>query len=127
MNNEHEPLGANTPNDPAEPVPAPDPVNRWATEHYGFEDAPASPPETPSSAPYPSTPTVSRRLSRKMLIGAGVLGVLLAGGVGGAAIAADGGDGQDGGGRDGVFQGDGNGRFGGDNDDDDGGRDGDFR
>ena len=113
-----------------QPRVMPDPVNRWATEHYGFEDEPVV--ATAGAVPAPvERPRVTRRLHRRALL-AGVLGLILTGAVGGAAVAADLGDGGPGG-RDGRVQVDrtgGNGgldRAGAFNGPGDGGRDGGFR
>src|SRR3954469_20133795 len=88
-----------------------DPVNRWATEHYGFADGleaePVAPVTTNRQAPPPSTsarrrpPSVgTRRRHRTALIASGVLGLAMIGGIGGAAVAAaaDAGGGGGGGG-----------------------------
>jgi hypothetical protein len=77
-------------------APAGDPVTRWATEHYGFDDA-----VEPIGSGAPSTPQrpPGRRGSRRVLVGSGVLGFLLVGGEGGVAVAAAGDDGGGGGGR----------------------------
>jgi hypothetical protein len=81
------------------PRDVPDPVNRWATEHYGFDDEPAVP--TAAAVPPPvERPRANRRLHRRVLL-AGVLGLTLTGAVGGAAVAADQGDGGPGA-RDGL-------------------------
>jgi hypothetical protein len=90
------------------PNTTPDPVNRWATEHYGFEDAPT--PQAPPlrsrsgahAAPRPRTgPGSSRPRRRSTLLAGGVLSVLLgAAGFGGFTMAANAADaGPDGVGR----------------------------
>jgi hypothetical protein len=113
-----------------QPRGMPDPVNRWATEHYGFDDEPVV--ATAVTVPPPvERPRATRRLHRRALL-AGVLTLTLTGAVGGAAVAADLGDGGPGG-RDGLVQIDrtgGNGgldRADGFNGPGDGGRDGGFR
>jgi hypothetical protein len=113
-----------------QPRGMPDPVNRWATEHYGFDDEPVV--VTAAAVPPPvERPRVTRHLHRRALL-AGVLGLVLTGAVGGAAVAADLGNGGPGG-RDGLVQVDrtgGNGgpdRAGGLNGRGDGGRDGGLR
>jgi hypothetical protein len=69
--------------------PAADPVSRWATEHYGFEDEEeAAVPGTAPSAPT-AAPVISGRRPQALLAGA-VLALLVTSGIGGAAIAADG-------------------------------------
>lgn len=65
-----------------------DPANRWATEHYGFEDE--SPPVATST---PAGSVVRGGVAglwsrRRALLAAGALGLVVTGGVGGAAIAA---------------------------------------
>jgi hypothetical protein len=70
----------------------PDPVNRWATEHYGFEDEPNPPPPAPSAAaPRPRAPMRSSHPRRRSAwLAGGVLSVLLgAVGVGGITMAAN--------------------------------------
>ena len=70
----------------------PDPVNRWATEHYGFEDD-AAEQDTPTTATGPAgtspAPHVSLRRRRSALVAAGVLAASLVAGFGGVAVAAD--------------------------------------
>jgi hypothetical protein len=97
----------------------PDPVNRWATEHYGFEDDAADQDATTTPTPpsrTASTPTAPPGRRRNALVAAGVLVASLVAGFGGVAVAADApGDGT-GGDRGAVtvrFDGDG-GRAGGD-------------
>jgi hypothetical protein len=108
----------------------PDPVNRWATEHYGFEDEPVAQDAAAAGSPIPaSSPAVARpwadevpgRGRRTSLIAAaGVLSLALVAGIGGFAVAEDGGPGSGpgggaGGGRDRIalrFDGDGGGRTG---------------
>lgn len=78
-----------------------DPVNRWATEHYGFTDAdPGHHADHIVHGPGAATPTAATGLRRKTVTGqrhrvallvSGVLGLALLAGVGGAALAADGG------------------------------------
>jgi hypothetical protein len=108
----------------------PDPVNRWATEHYGFEEEPVV-ATAAAVLPPGKRPRVARRLHRRALL-AGVLGLVLTGAAGGAAVAADLGGGGPGG-RDGLVQVDrtgGNGgldRAGGLNGTGDGGRSGGLR
>lgn len=71
----------------------PESANRWATEHYGFEDAAnhdgrafdAAAPSTPSS-PRHHAPRSRRRTT---LIASAVLSVALVAGIGGAALASD--------------------------------------
>jgi hypothetical protein len=104
----------------SEPTPAADPVNRWATEHYGFADEAAVP--TPTPAPSGVAATTSSRHPKALLTGA-VMALLVISGVGGAAVAADGdgpGDGPNGivqfdgrDGFDGYGDGDGDGNEGG--------------
>jgi hypothetical protein len=99
-----------------------DPVNRWATEHYGFEDDSVD-PGSPSAAPS-SEPRGAGRRRTKALVAGGVLGLLMASGIGGAALAADGAGAGVGGPA--LFDGDGRGD--GDGGDGDGGdNDGDRR
>lgn len=96
-----------------------DPVNRWATEHYGFDDDAREPVSTRAAS---VSSTAEGRFPRKrMLLVAGVLGLALTAGVGGAALAADSNGG--GGTGNGAGRGD-NGHLDGDRD---GGRDGGFR
>jgi hypothetical protein len=98
-----------------------DPVNRWATEHYGFEDTDTSPPESPAppeaahssaalSTPAAeghtvagSAPASGRRTG--FLVG-GVVSLALVVGLGGVAVAAadDGGRGGPDNGRGRVVQ-----------------------
>jgi hypothetical protein len=72
----------------------PDPVNRWATEHYGFADADAGQdaaltgPTSSSVPPPPPADRVSPPRHRAAVIAAGILSVLLVSGVGGAAVGA---------------------------------------
>ena len=74
---------------------APDPVNRWATEHYGFDDEPGDPPRwAPTSAqgnPATSTPTARPARVRHgvALVGGVLLGALLTSGTVGAVAADD--------------------------------------
>jgi len=103
-----------------------DPVNRWATEHYGFEEdrsvhtatqtarEPEAAPPLPS-APHPPVTTGERPRRRTALISSGVLSLALIACIGGAAVAApDAGDGGGGpgGGRVAVVQLDGDNRQG---------------
>jgi hypothetical protein len=78
---------------------SPDPVSRWATEHYGFEaDRGAAIPDpgavaggTPASRPASSrapADVVARPRRRLTLIASGVVGLVMISGVGAAAIAA---------------------------------------
>lgn len=103
----------------------PDPVNRWATEHYGFEDGLAAQDAGRPGSASSTTPTrppgdaVPRSGRRKALMAAGVLSLALTMGIGGVAVADDGdnagrGGGPVGGGHDGTgwFDGDGGGRTG---------------
>jgi hypothetical protein len=69
--------------------PQDDPVNRWATEHYGFEEDSVGPAS--SSAPPSSEPRTGGRRHAQALVAAGVLGLLMAGGIGSVALAAEGG------------------------------------
>ena len=107
--------------------PNPDPVNRWATEHYGFQDEPGAQDAAASASPIPATsPTAARpradvapgRGRRTSLVAAaGVLSLALVAGIGGFAVANDGGPGGGGpgGGTDGSalrFDGDGGSRTG---------------
>jgi hypothetical protein len=81
---------------------AADPINRWATVHYGFDED----SYVQAAQPAPSWATGSRLTARprkRALLAAGVLGLILTGTVSGAAIAASGDDGRPGG-RDGVAQ-----------------------
>jgi hypothetical protein len=94
----------------------PDPVNRWATEHYGFQDD-ASPdafesrPAPPTGSPLAAAGAPG--LGRKAVLAAagGILGFVVIAGIGGVATADVGGDGaRPDGGRDGItarFDGDG--------------------
>src|SRR3954447_5407647 len=98
----------------------PDPVNRWATEHYGFEKDAAS--DQAGGALPPDVRHLSAGVGpgvgrRTVLFAAGsVLGMALIGGISGIAVADDGdrggpGAGPAGGGRDGaVTRSDGEGR-----------------
>jgi hypothetical protein len=98
-----------------------DPVNRWATEHYGFEvdrggastDLSTARSEGPVPVPPRPRPPGSvggRPRRRAALIVSGVLGLAMIAGVGGVAVAAaDAGDsgtpgGDPGGGRGAVVQ-----------------------
>jgi hypothetical protein len=93
-----------------------DPVNRWATEHYGFENEPQQ-EASPTSMSQPHGLVVGLWSRKRALLAAGALGLVLTGGVGGAAIASSAnGDGEGGpggpGGNDQVnadFDGDGRG------------------
>jgi hypothetical protein len=69
--------------------PQDDPANRWATEHYGFEEDSVEPAS--SSAPPSSEPRTGGRRHAQALVAAGVLGLLMAGGIGSVALAAEGG------------------------------------
>ena len=91
-------------NDPAPDDPHPrasddaathrvDPVNRWATEHYGFDDEPVD-AGAPSAVRAPAAGSVSGvRRRTGALLAAGVFGTAVIGGAGGAALAAEGPDG----------------------------------
>jgi hypothetical protein len=98
---------ASDPIDPTTRPGATDAVNRWATEHYGFDDEPGAAAVSETSAMPPSSRPGARIASgprHRLLLGAGVLALLVAGGAGGAAVAdAAGGDGA-GGGRNGGAQ-----------------------
>jgi hypothetical protein len=75
-----------------------DPVNRWATEHYGFDAGPDDPgtahttidrdasPDLPPAARPPIVDIPRRR--RTALIASGVLSLAMIVGIGGAAVAA---------------------------------------
>jgi hypothetical protein len=68
----------------SESGPTADPVSRWATEHYGFED------EAAASIPAPSSTATARATSSrrpKALLAGAVLALVLVSGAGGAAIA----------------------------------------
>lgn len=92
----------------------PDPVNRWATEHYGFADDEPDPGagtthpspsiRHPLAAPTSPTPAAPLGRRRRALVAAGVLVASLVAGFGGVAVAAgaasDGGVGGRGDGRD---------------------------
>jgi hypothetical protein len=78
------------------PHAGPDPVNKWATEHYGFEDdapdpdhgavAPSSPPVAATAQqPVNGAPRPHRRT---VLLATGALSLALIAGIGGAAVAA---------------------------------------
>jgi hypothetical protein len=78
------------------PNAGPAPVNRWAAEHYGFEDDMADPDAalthpTPSTEAAHRSPTPERppRRQRTALVAAGVLAASLIAGFGGVAVAAD--------------------------------------
>jgi hypothetical protein len=104
----------------------PDPVNRWAIEHYGFQDAPEAPDAAASGSPIPALPTAAARpragtvrgrgRRASLIAAAGVLSLALVGGIGGFAVAEGGGPGdRPGGGRNQVavrFDGAGDGRTG---------------
>src|SRR4051812_37690883 len=87
------------------PNAGPDPVNKWATEHYGFED---DAPDPGDSAVAPTSPQVAgtaqqhdkapRPRRRTVLIAAGALSLALLAGIGGAAVAAESGPDGPGGG-----------------------------
>ena len=79
---------------------AEDPVNRWATEHYGFSDEPLVPAGIAAPTAAAATRPGPRR--RTVRVAAGVLALVLTGGVGIAAAATEGGPG--GGRGDGVVQ-----------------------
>jgi hypothetical protein len=83
---------------------ATDPINAWATEHYGFDDDPQKPdgPQSPSTV-LPGT-SRERRPRRRTLLVAAALAMTLTGLMGGVAVAADGNND----GRDGVVHLDGN-------------------
>ncbi|MDX6300707.1 MAG: hypothetical protein QOF53_1921 [Nocardioidaceae bacterium] len=81
----------------------PESVNRWATEHYGFEDAgaasdtggritdPTRSTGAPGSdaRPSPSRHPGRRRPGRAAMITSAVLSVALVSGIGGTAVASD--------------------------------------
>ena len=68
----------------------PDPVDRWATEHYGFVDH-APPEDTASTPPGSGSPRQGRVPRRRAaLVAAAVLAVSAVAGFGGVAVAADG-------------------------------------
>src|SRR4051794_25353018 len=83
----------------------PESANRWATEHYGFDDnaddqgrgAGAVASSTPPTSPRHGAP---RSRSRTALIASAVLSVALVAGIGGTAVASDDGPG---GGREGII------------------------
>src|SRR3954447_19375152 len=85
----------------------PESVNRWATEHYGFDDnadherrgADAAASSTPSTWPRHDARRSRRRTA---LIASAVLSVALVAGIGGTAVASDDGPG---GGREGITHG----------------------
>src|SRR3954463_686132 len=52
-----------------------DPVTQWATEHYGFPDAPPTPNNAPPSVS--GAPATVPRRRRSVLVAAGVLGLVL--------------------------------------------------
>jgi hypothetical protein len=91
-----------------------DPVNRWATEHYGFQDEPAAQVVATAGSPVPSSGPVRPRAGdapvpgrrRTTCIAAGVLSLALIAGIGGVATASVADDGGRGGrqstGRDGA-------------------------
>lgn len=79
-----------------------DPVNRWATEHYGFEEddrstnATAQADHAPALPVRPGKPHAAARPPRRTSrIASGVLGLVVIVGAGGAAAAAAGGSGGD--------------------------------
>src|SRR3954447_16650550 len=88
----------------------PESVNRWATEHYGFVDEPASvetaaaDPAAPVARATRSRGDEPRPRRRTGLIASAVLSLGLVAGIGGAAVASD--AGADGG-RHGTIQFDG--------------------
>jgi hypothetical protein len=80
--------------------PNPDPVNRWATEHYGFDDEP-TPPAPAAHTEAPRAPAAERSAHprrRSALVGGAVVGVLASaaglGAISMAGNAADGGPGD---------------------------------
>jgi hypothetical protein len=94
----------------------PESANRWATEHYGFEEAAANhdahATEPAASSARPTSPRHDAPWSRRRttLIASAVLSVALVAGIGGTAVASDGGPGR---GRDGITHVDGGGDHGG--------------
>jgi hypothetical protein len=76
-----------------------DPVNRWATEHYGFDENPgtadADPRAVPGdaaaswpAAPRPPADDAARPRRRIALLASSVAGLVMVAGLGGVAIAA---------------------------------------
>jgi hypothetical protein len=94
----------------------PESANRWATEHYGFEDEAANErAHATEAAAFAVGPTSSRHGAprsrrRTALIASAVLSVALVGGIGGTAVASDDGPG---GGREGIVHVDHGGHHGG--------------
>jgi hypothetical protein len=79
----------------------PDPVTRWATEHYGFHDDPARGAATEASPVSPSPAAAGQSpagqgagVRRRGLLtwGGGLLSLALLVGMGAVAVADDGGD-----------------------------------
>jgi hypothetical protein len=75
----------------------PESANRWATEHYGFEDEAAN-ERAHAAAAFAVRPTSSRHGAprsrrRTALIASAVLSIALVGGIGGTAVASDDGPG----------------------------------
>jgi len=79
----------------------PESANRWATEHYGFEDEAANQrTHATDGAAFAARPTsprhdAPRSRRRTTLIASAVLSVALVAGIGGTAVASD--DGRGGG------------------------------
>jgi hypothetical protein len=77
----------------------PESANRWATEHYGFEDEAANQrayaADAAASSVRPTSPRhdAPRSRRRTTLIASAVLGVALVAGIGGTAVASDDGPG----------------------------------
>ncbi|HVI36125.1 MAG TPA: hypothetical protein VM684_07840, partial [Gaiellales bacterium] len=94
----------------------PESANRWATEHYGFDDHAARPEGRVNDATaLPARPTPTQRGARRprprtALIASAVVSVALVAGIGGTAVASDDGPG---GGREGIVHVDHGGHHGG--------------
>jgi hypothetical protein len=79
-------------------------ANRWATEHYGFEDDAANQDgravnAAASSTPSATRPHAPRSRRRTTFIASAILSVAMVAGIGGTAVASD--DGPKGG-HDGI-------------------------